>query len=223
MTTGQTGQLQYWKPGSEERQLRVFISHRWGDDEALYAGAIDALNRQGFSVQDLSLTKNQRRQGPRGGQLPKLEVQADIAARIYSSDVVIAPSRVATSWSQWLTWEIQTATIGYGVPILFVKEQGHQRQAKLVTEVEKLGLPHRVCDPEKHLIARNVAELVSTRPTWAVRLAETDPHLRFRGPVQRALDAVMKQTPYHPRLQNYEPPAEVKRRGLFDGWFGRGR
>lgn len=48
-----TKQLEYWQPGGEERQLRVFISHRFGDDRALYDGVIDALNRQGFSVQDL--------------------------------------------------------------------------------------------------------------------------------------------------------------------------
>lgn len=223
--TQQTGQLEYWRAGSgEERQLRVFISHRYGDDRALYDGVIDALNREGFSVQDMSLTEDRMKKGPRGGQLPVLAIQAEIAARIYTSDVVIAPSRVATSWSKWLTWEIQTATIGYGVPILFVKERGHQRQAKLVTEVEKLGLPHRVCDPDRAKIVRSVVELVgNSRPTWAVRTDESDANTHFRGPVKGVLDAVMKQTPYHPRLKNYEPPSEQKKPPFWGGWFGRGR
>lgn len=221
--TQQTGQLEYWRAGEEERQLRVFISHRYGDDKALYDGVIDALNREGFSVQDMSLTEDQRKKGPRGGKLPKLEIQAEIAARIYTSDVVIAPSRVATGLSEWLTWEIQTATIGYGVPILFVKERGHKYQTKLVTEVEQLGLPHRVCDPDRAKIVRSVVELVrDSRPTWAVRLEETDPNLHFRGPVRASLDSVMKQIPYRPRLQSYEPPSTPPKPSFWGGWF-RGR
>jgi len=223
MTTPNTTMpLPFWKPGAEERQLRVFISHRYGDDRALYDGVIDALNRQGFSVQDLSLTEEQRREGPQGGRLPRLTIQAEIAARIYSSDVFIAPGRVATGRSPWLTWEVQTATVSYGVPILFVRERGQQRGTQLIADVAALKLPHRVCDPDKHLIARNVAELVSVRPTWGVRLSETDPNLRFRGPTRAALDAVMAQTPYHPRLADYAPPVVEKKRGIF-GIFGLGR
>jgi len=37
-----TQPFEYWKPGSEERQLRLFISHRWGHDEDLYASVISA-------------------------------------------------------------------------------------------------------------------------------------------------------------------------------------
>lgn len=224
--TQQTGQLEYWRAGSEEeRQLRVFISHRYGEDKALYDGVIDALNREGFSVQDMSLTEDRRKKGPRGGDLPPLAIQAEIAARIYTSDVVIAPSRPATSRSWWLTWEIQTATIGYGIPILFVKERGLVRQTQMVAQVAALGLPHRVSDPDRSLIVRNVAELVKdTRPTRAVRLEETDPTIEFRGPTRAALDAVMAKAPYHPRLPPPNSPAPEPPKGPFwNGWFGRGR
>lgn len=129
---------------------------------------------------------------------------------------------MATGRSPWLTWEVQTATICYGVPILFVRERGQQRSTQLVSDVATLGLPHRVCDPDKHVIARNVAELVSVRPTWGVRTAEADANLRFRGPTRGALDAVMKQSPYHPRLANYEPAPEPRKRGIL-GIFGLGR
>lgn len=59
--------FEYWRPGSEERKLRLFISHRYGADEALYTQVIAALERQGFAVQDVSLTKEQVLTGPRGG------------------------------------------------------------------------------------------------------------------------------------------------------------
>lgn len=39
-----TPTFEYWQPGSEEeRQLRIFISHRYGRDEALYGEVIVAL------------------------------------------------------------------------------------------------------------------------------------------------------------------------------------
>src|SRR5688572_28850437 len=98
--------FEYWRPGAgEERQLRVFISHRYGDDQALYDEVLAALHRNGFSVQDVSLSAAQVLAGPRGGRLPALEVQSEIAARIYTSDVIIAPSRPAVTRSQWVTRE----------------------------------------------------------------------------------------------------------------------
>lgn len=214
-TPNTTTPLQYWKPGDEERQLRVFISHRYGDDRALYDGVIDALNREVVSVQDVSLTEDQRRQGPQGGRLPRLTIQAEIAARIYSSDVFIAPARVAAGRAPWLTWEIQLAAVGYGLPILFVKQRGQIRSTQLVADVAKLELPHRVCDPDRTQIVRGVTDLVSARPRWGVRMEETDEGLRFRGPTRAALDAVMKVEPYHPKFANLGLPVTPKKHGIF--------
>jgi len=221
-TPNTTTPLQYWQPGAEERQLRVFISHRYDKDETLYDSVIEALNRQGFSVQDLSLTKDKQKKGPRGGKLPTLAIQAEIAARIYSSDVFIAPSGVAVSWSPWLTWEIQTATVNYGVPAIFVGKPDQKYNAQLVSDMGKVGLASRICDRNAREIVSSISELVTTRPKWAVRTSETDPNLRFRGPTRIALDAVMTQTPYHPRLADYAPPVAVKKRRIF-GMFGLGR
>lgn len=228
MTTPNTTlPLPFWKQSDgEERQLRVFISHRYGDDKPFYDGVITALNRAGFSVQDMSLTEDKQKKGPRGGRLPDLTIQAEIAARIYTSDVFIAPSAVAVAWSPWLTWEVQTATIGYGVPALFVNKLGQKKKAQLVTDVAKLGLPCRVCERETRQIVSSVAELVTTRPTWAVRLRETDPNLRFRGPPDAVLTAIMAQTPYLARLPDPEPELDLnatkKKRG-FLGLLGLGR
>lgn len=192
--------FQYWRPGSEERKLRVFISHRHGDDEALYDGVVDALSRNGFPVQDISLSAQQVMRGPRGGKLPKLEVQANIAARIYTADVLIAPSRPAAFRSDWVTWEVHLAAIGYGIPVLFVNKRGHKRRTKLVSDIAELGLPFRDCDPDAEFIARSVADLVDPRPKRAMRLEESDASLKFRGPTPAAIEDVLTKHPFRPRL-----------------------
>lgn len=209
--------LTYWKPGSEERQLRIFISHRYGKDkdEALYEGAIRALNHN-FSVQDISLSAQQYMAGPRGGELPKLSVQAEIAARIYTSDVLIAPSRVASSRSQWVTWEVQLAAIGYGVPILFVNEGKDQKlRTALVSQVHDLGLPYRISNRETSDIVRGVTELVDARPNWTMRQTENDAFTRFRGPPLKARDDVLKRFPFQPRLPSTPEPPESPKRGFW--------
>lgn len=208
--------LSYWEPGSEERQLRVFISHRYGNDQSLYDEVIRALNRAGFSVQDISLSAKKILEGPRGGKLPTLEVQSEIAARIYTSDIVIAPSRVGVGRSEWVTWEVQLAAIGYGIPILFVNQRGQKYKAKLVSEIEKLSLPHAACEPTPSEIVRSVAELVkNTRPTWGMRRDEPDASILFRGPSNAALNKVLTTFPFNPRLTDPEmPPPPTKR-----GWW----
>lgn len=209
--------FKYWQPGGEEeRKLRIFISHRHGDDKALYDDVLRAVESNGFAVQDISLSAEQVMKGPRGGQLPHMEIQAEIAARIYTSDVVIAPSRPAVSRSHWVQWEVQLAAIGYGIPILFVNQRGQQRSTRLVNEVQSLDLPHRVSDPISSDIARNVAELVeNTRPNWGVRQEEPVPELRFRGPTPVAMNKVLLKHPYRPRLADVELPEPAPKRGIW--------
>lgn len=195
--------FEYWQPGSEERQLRMFVSHRFGNDEALYDEVRNALERNGFSVQDMSLNSETPLAGPRGGDLPKLQLQAEIAARIYTSDIVIAPSRPAISRSQWVTWEVQLAAIGYGIPILFVNERRLQRRTRLVAQVDELDLAHAVCDPEPNEIVRSITTLLQGRPHWGVRQEEPDETIRFRGPPAFARNEVLRVYPFRSRL----PPA----------------
>lgn len=203
-----TAAFEYWQPGSEERQLRIFISHRFGKDQALYDEVVRALESNGFSVQDMSLSAQQAMAGPRGGDLPRLNIQAEIAARIYTSDALIAPSRPAVTRSQWVSWEVQLAAIGYGLPILFVNERNQQRRTRLVSEVAELGLPHAVCERSSQAIVERLINLIEGRPTWGVRQEETDKNLKFRGPPEFARADVLKRFPFHPRLPPtpYEPP-----------------
>lgn len=195
------GSLQFWKPGSEERRLRIFISHRYENDEELYREVLTALDSQGFAVQDVSLSAAEQMAGPRGGDLPKLEIQANIAARIYTSDILIAPSRVGTSRSEWVTWEVQLAAIGYAIPILFVDHgEDQQRRTALISEVAALELPHAVCGRDAREIVPNVIRLVGGRPDWTMRDREDDRVIRYRGPPSSARDNVLKKFPFQARL-----------------------
>lgn len=212
-----TTPLAYWTPGAgEERQLRIFISHRYGGDRALYGDVILALNRSGFSVQDISLSAEQALLGPRGGKLPNLRIHSEIAARIYTSDILIAPSRPAVTRAEWVTWEVKLAAIGYGIPILFVNERNHKRRTTLLKEIAELGLEHRACEPDAQKIVRNVAELVrDSRPRWGVRQEEADNSIRFRGPTRAALDTVMKKHPFTPSIAPFDPPPTLPRRTIW--------
>jgi hypothetical protein len=212
-----TTPLSYWKPGDEERRLRIFISHRYDRDETLYNEVIAALNREGFAVQDVSLSVSQVKSGPRGGDLPKLEIQAEIAARIYTSDILIAPSRVGAGRSEWVTWEVQLAAVGYAIPILFVDQgEDQQRRAALVSEVREVGLPHAVCNPLTHEIVRNVIDLVGGRPKWAMREKEDDDRLiRYRGPLPSARNDVLTKFPFEARLPRVDAEPSKPKGGLW--------
>jgi hypothetical protein len=213
-----TGTLEYWTPGEEERCIRIFVSHRWDSDGALYTDVIRTLHQQGFAVQDMSLSAQQVMTGPRGGDLPRLTIQAEIAARIYTSDILIAPSRPAVGRSQWVTWEVQIALVGYGIPVLFVNHKGQKYKTRLVSEAESLGVPHRVCDPVATQIAPGVAELVG-HPTWGVRQGEDDERsIRYRGPLESQRLDVLRRFPFQARLAGFTPPPPPKPRG--GGFFG---
>ncbi len=211
-----SSQLSYWKPGSEERRLRIFISHRYDKDDQLYTDVIASLNREGFSVQDVSLSARQQMAGPRGGDLPKLKIQAEIAARIYTSDILVAPSRVGAGRSEWVTWEVQLAAVGYAIPILFVdQDEDQQRRAALVSEVAEIGLPHAVCGRVTQEIVANVIRLVGGRPNWAMRETEDDKLIRYRGPLPSARDDVLKKLPFEARLAGLAPQATEPKRGIW--------
>ena len=199
--------FEYWRPGSEERRLRLFISHRFGKDETLYDEVVRALDSNGHAVQDMSLSASKAIAGPRGGDLPELSIQAEIAARIYTSDVLVAPSRVGAGQSEWVSWEVQMAAVGYGIPILFVNHEGQKYKSRLVSEIEALGLPHKVADPTTPAIVQGIVALISGRLTWAMRQEETEGAIRFRGPPAAARSNVLKTFPFQPRLATLDPSA----------------
>jgi len=216
-----TTHFSFWEPGSEERCIRVFVSHRYGQDRGLYDAVFSALARNAIAVQDTSLSSEQAMQGPRGGALPKMEIQMEIAARIYTSDVVIAPSRVGAGRSEWVTWEVQLASVGYGIPILFVNQADQKRSTRLVRQIKKLGLRHEVSEPNSQSIVRNLTALVDGHPNWSFRGAESDRSIRYRGPPEPARTTVLKKLPYTPRLGAIGPAKTPRKRPLL--WPFRSR
>jgi hypothetical protein len=211
-TAGNTGQFEYWKPGGEEeRHLRVFISHRYTKDEKVYDEVIAGLIREGFAVQDLSVRENEQIKGPMGGELPDMAVMSEIAARIFTSDILVAPSRVGAGLSPWVAWEVQLAAVGYGLPILFVNEPGQQRSASMVSQVQKIKVTSKSCEPTTQQIVRSIIELIGGRPRWSVRLEEHDRALHYRGPPKAARDSVMLAFPFRPSLPSVDLPARAKR------------
>lgn len=192
-------QFAYWKPGSEERYIRIFMSHRWGQDRELYEQVLKALNSQGHRIDDISLNEQQQMAGPRGGDVPDVKIQAEVAARIFTADIVIAASRPGITRSDWVLWELRIASICYGVPILFLDFANQQRRAAIVADIAELEVSFDVCQPLVTEIVPRVIKLVGGRPTWGMRLQESDPNLRFRGPP--LLQTVEKRLPYRPVFQ----------------------
>jgi hypothetical protein len=170
----------------------------------------------------MSLTRADRLRGRRGGKRPKTEIQAEVAARIYTSDLLIAPSRPGTSRSDWVTWEVSTAAVGYSVPILFVSQPNTQNMTRLVREISNLSLPHAVAQRDAGDVVRKALQLVDGRPTWDMRQRETDPTKRYRGPPEAALSQVMTRFPFRARLaQNETPKTPTKRRSFFQNLLRR--
>lgn len=198
-----TPTLRYWKagqPNTEDRKIRIFISHRFEADSSLYDQSIAQLRSQGHGIEDLSLNVERLIQGPRGGQLPALEVKAQVAARIYTSDILLAPARPATSRSEWLGWEIELAAVGYSLPVLFIKEPEFEYNARIVGEIQGLALRTAIAERRPEDIVRKTIELIGGRPTWDMRFEEPNASTRFRGPPSAQLQQVMRLFPFQPRI-----------------------
>jgi hypothetical protein len=113
-------------------------------------------------------------------------------------------------------------TIGYSIPVLFVKERDAIYTANLVAQFEKLGAVHKLCEHDTPSIVRSTISLVGGRPRHAVRAQEDDANLRFRGPSSASLAKVMNAFPYRPALADVPPP-EPPKSGFWDRFSGKGR
>lgn len=139
------------------RYLRVFFSHRWQEDGYLHK--LLAAEFENFQIEDMSLSEERRMLGARGGMVDEVKIKREIAARIYASDILIAPSTKAAIKSRrikadkeyveietdWISWEIQIAAICFNIPVLFVDERVGLRRRnpfynKLKAEGAKVGV-----------------------------------------------------------------------------------
>jgi hypothetical protein len=198
MTSGpEQARLEYWKEG-ERRKLRVFMSHRWDTDDAdLYGKIFKHLGEQGFSVQDLSLAQDQKVSGPRGGSVADMKISREIAARIYSSDILLVPSRVGAGLSDWIKWEVELASIAYDIPVLLIDHTNDIQRRSFVAELNAINARFEVVGAQALEIAYAVATLVFP-PYQAVEVKATAPTRLYRGPRPQILHDVMNRFPYEP-------------------------
>lgn len=190
------GHLSYWEKGSG-RKLRVFMSHRWGDDEPLYSSVFDELKNMGFEFEDTSLSKKSGITGPRGGAVNDLKLSREIAALIYSSDVLVAPSRRGAGQSDWVAWEVELAGVCYSIPVLFVDHDNDvERRNFLVSGLRTADARCDVAKPNAYDIAFSISRLVNTTPYKGIIEEAPDDKTLYRGPIQATLKEVMKRHPY---------------------------
>lgn len=191
------GRLEYWREG-EKRKLRVFMSHRWDTDDAtLYEDALKHLAKEGYAVQDLSLAQGQKVSGPRGGVVADMKIEREIAARIYSSDILLAPSRVAAGLSDWIVWEVELASVAYNIPVLLIDHAPDMQKRSFVAELKAINARFDVVGDDAGKIAFAVAKLVFP-PYQAVETGPTANTKLYRGPQRDILADVMKRFPYEP-------------------------
>lgn len=179
------------------RRLRVFISHRWEQHKADYREVQKQLSEKFGKVQDLSITSDRQLKGPRGGNLEQLQLMSEMAARIFSSDIIISPSNVGMGRSRHTQFEIQTAAVAYSVPIIFLRQRGQIRSAAFVRQAERLGIRHSVADFENGELISAVQSFV-TKDTLLKRVPVERLATEFahRGPDPSTLHSVLTNHPY---------------------------
>jgi hypothetical protein len=192
-------QLPWWPLGTS-RRLRVFMSHRWTDDDkALFDQVFEALEKMGIRYQDTSLQEQQSIRGPRRGSVNEGVLMKEIASRIFTSDIFIVPSRPAAGKSEWVQWEVELAGICYSLPVLFVDHsEDLVYRSYLIGELESAGAKCASVKPDPNRIA---FEIVKPRPYAAPHAEETGETNIYRGPLRhgrQGLQDVINRIPYQP-------------------------
>ena len=185
------------KPG-ELRQLRIFISHRWDQHRELYDQTTALIEDEFGAVQNLSVPEEKRLVGERGGDREKHELKAQLAARIYLSDIVIMPTNVGMVRKKDSTlFEVQLATLAYSVPTVFVTKEGQQRNIGIMGQAEALGLKHHIADDAAEKIAEGVKQLVTKQMLKGRFHSEGQTVVSSsRRPSDKVIHAVMRKYPY---------------------------
>lgn len=219
-----------WVPGNP-RRLRVFMSHRYGADAQLYEAITLGIRQQFDDFDDLSLPEDRRIQTPRGREPARHDVMKEIAARIYVSDVVIAPAQVAAGLNDWVSTEIEFAALAYCVPLLFVRMPEMQRHTGLIQKLRLAGLQvsRATFEPENapggvkpvtriiQAMARMLDLPMKYAPCFPFErsvdpadnlvppglLIPPQQNMHFRGPDAKVLAEVMRKYPYRPLATRY--------------------
>ncbi|MBA3070537.1 MAG: hypothetical protein FP825_18920 [Hyphomonas sp.] len=146
------------------RKPRVFVSHIWDRHEGFVDKTIEAIRRRYADVQDLSIrgTAPEEDLGP--PSLQHFILKSRMAARIFSSDLLIAPIGSEVSYSGWVRYEIELAAVAYSIPVILVDSSDILRRTTLRNELALVSDNYRIAngDDEDDLI-NCVAALI---PRW---------------------------------------------------------
>jgi hypothetical protein len=115
------------------RQIHVFISHSWSNSDH-YATLAKWIFEEKWSVGQASLDFRDYsvpKSDPILGATDGVKIQAGLDQQISRSHVLVIPSGMYASHSDWIQKEIESAA-RYGKPILAVDPWGQQRASAVV-------------------------------------------------------------------------------------------
>lgn len=146
------------------RKPRVFVSHIWNRHDGLVDRTIGVIRSRYTDVQDLSIRGGAPETGFGQPTLQNFRLKSRIAARIFSSDLVIAPIGSEVSYSAWVRYEIELAAVAYSIPVILIDSPDVQRRTSLRHELEHISDTFLIAngDDEDDLI-RCVRKLI---PRW---------------------------------------------------------
>ena len=107
-------------------QKNIFISHSWSysDTYEKIKGWID--NSNSLNIRDYSISAEKKLEG-----LTDFQLRNAIRERIRCCSVVIVPTGIYSTYSDWITFEVETAS-SMNKPIIGVNEWGQQYRSSVV-------------------------------------------------------------------------------------------
>lgn len=113
------------------KEYKIFISHSWS-----YSDDLDSLQkllkeRGYFNVEFQEASQNEPINSTNAPYIKRV-----LKDRILNSDIVLAIAGMYASYSDWIAWELETAS-GSSIPIVGVIPRGQERISATVTKYSK--------------------------------------------------------------------------------------
>ena len=179
------------------RRLRIFISHRWNQHAKVYKEIERELVEVFGEIQNLSIPEDKRLEGPNGKYLADYKLKSEMAARIYTSDIILSPSNVGMGTNVNTRYEVEMAAVAYSVPIIFIKLPNQIRSASFVRRAKEIGIEHQIAHLGTGEIAAEVRRYVDHKVlTTQFPIEKAIDGFSQRGPKHEVLDGVLRQEPY---------------------------
>lgn len=114
-----------------KKEYHVFVSHSWSHSEDL-RHLRGLLNKKGnFNVEFEEVSSEEPINSYNSGY-----IKHRLKQKIEKSDIVLALAGLYASYSDWMVWELDTATT-LGIPIVGIIPRGQERVSKIVSTRSK--------------------------------------------------------------------------------------